>query len=93
MAHDEAARQRDTALWATVSANLGVVCRQKERLDSALIYYNEALDLLEGREYYSEQAQVLCGIALLYANQSRLDEGTAYGKRAVEAAAKSQDWI
>ena len=47
--------------------------------------------MLEGREYYSEQAQVLCGIALLYANQSRLDEGTAYGKRAVEAAAKSQD--
>lgn len=91
MAHDEAARQRDTALWATVSANLGVVCRQKEKLDSALIYYNEALDLLEGREYYSEQAQVLCGIVLLYANQSRLDEGTAYGKRAVEAAAKSQD--
>ena len=74
-----------------LSANLGVVCRQKEKLDSALIYYNEALDLLEGREYYSEQAQVLCGIALLYANQSRLDEGTAYGKRAVEAAAKSQD--
>lgn len=65
----------------------------KRKLDSALIYYNEALDLLEGREYYSEQAQVLCGIALLYANQSRLDEGIAYGKRAVEAAAKVRIWI
>ncbi|MCD8182361.1 MAG: tetratricopeptide repeat protein [Bacteroides sp.] len=91
MARHEARELKDTALWASSTASLGVVYRQKENPDSALICYNEALDLLEGRDDYSEQAQVLSSIAILYGTKSRLDESVAYGKRAVEAAAKSKD--
>lgn len=91
MARNEASRQRDTVAWAGASTSLGVTYRQKNNLDSALYCYNEALRLLDGREEYSEEAQVLGNIAILYANQTRFDEGILYAKRAVAAAAKSKD--
>ena len=48
MAHDEAARQRDTALWATVSANLGVVCRQKKDWTPRLFIITRLWTCLKG---------------------------------------------
>ena len=89
---DESARLKDTASLANSISSIGIIYRRKEMPDSALICYNQALLLLDRRDGdWDEKANLLGNISILYANTSRLDEGLVYGKRAVEAAAKSGD--
>lgn len=89
---DESARLKDTASWANSISSIGIIYRRKEMPDSALICYNQALQLLEHRDAdWDQKANLLGNISILYANTSRLDEGLVYGKRAVEAAEKCGD--
>lgn len=89
---DESIRLKDTVSLANSISSIGIIYRRKEMPDSALICYNQALQLLDSRDGdWDEKANLLGNISILYANASRLDEGLIYGKRAVEAAAKSGD--
>lgn len=81
----------DGVLTSTIFASLGVAYRRKEMSDSALVYYNKALDLLEGHEAFDERAHLLTSMAILYANTGRLKEGEYYALAAVEVAKKCDD--
>ena len=59
--------------------------------DSALYCYNRALQVLEENGDYDDRTHLLTSIAVLYANTSRLDEAAAYARRAMDAAAHSDD--
>ncbi|MDO4165271.1 MAG: tetratricopeptide repeat protein [Bacteroides sp.] len=77
---------------ANILASIGVIYRRKSLPDSALVYNNRALQLLEGTEAHDEQAYLLTNIAILYSHMSRLDEAESYARRAVEVAAGCEDW-
>lgn len=88
---NECRRLKDTTLLISVLSAMGVVYRQIEKPDSALICYNQALRLVEKRDDWSEKANLLANIAIFYGNNSRFEEGIFYAKRAVKAAAEGKD--
>ena len=75
----------------TTLTSLGVNYRRKDMPDSALIYYNRALEKLEGRKSYDERVHLLTNMAVLYANTSRLKEAENYVRAAVEESKKCDD--
>ena len=81
----------DNALQANILSALGVIYRRKAMPDSALVYYNQALDLLETSDAYDEKMSLLTHIAILYVSNSRLDEGEAYIRRAISLTDKCDD--
>lgn len=83
--------QCEDELLSTILTSIGVQYRRKAMPDSALVYYNRALELLENGTAYDEQAHLLTSMAILYANTSRLSEGELYARRAMEAAKKGED--
>ena len=76
---------------ASVLTSMGVAYRLREMPDSALHCYNQALDVLQGREMYDEETHLLTSIAVLYANTSRLEEAEQYAGRALQAADRCDD--
>lgn len=91
IARDESIRLKDTLALINSYSSLGVLYRRKDMPDSTLACYNRALELLENREDWDLQAMVLSSISIFYSNSYRLEESELYGRRAVEAAAKSGD--
>lgn len=91
-ARKEAKRLKsDDILMSSILTSLGVVYRRKEMPDSTLVYYNEALRLLENHEAYDERTHLLTSMAALYANTARLKEGEYYARAAVEASGQCDD--
>lgn len=76
---------------ASAYSSVGVIYRRKEMPDSALVCYNRAMELLEGRDAYDERTQLLTSIAVLYANTARLKEAEYYVRKALEVSEKSDD--
>lgn len=76
----------DSCFRATTLTSMGVSYRLQEKPDSALLCYNRALGLLQGRQVYDEETHLLTSIAILYANTSRLEEAMLYAERAMRAA-------
>ena len=92
LAYDEAGRLDYGAGYrASALTSIGVAYRLREMPDSALHYYNQALDMLQGREMYDEETHLLTSIAVLYANTSRLEEAEQYVDRALQAADRCND--
>lgn len=90
--YQEAVRLKsDMEIRATLLTSIGVAYRRKEMPDSALAYYNRALELLENSTAYDELAHLLTSIAVLYTQTARLAEGEAYARRGMEAARKCED--
>ena len=81
----------DKTLMSTILTSIGVTYRRKDMPDSALIYYNEALKLLENTAAYDEQTHLLTSMAVLYANVGRLPEAELYARRAMKVVRKSDD--
>lgn len=79
------------ATTVSILSSLGVNYRRKNMPDSALIYYNRALDLLERYEDYDERVYLLTNMAVLYAATARLDEAEKYIRTAVETSKKCED--
>lgn len=71
---------------AGMLASMGVCFRRMSMPDSALVYYNRALDLLDASrpDETGSRTQLLTNIAVLYANTSRMDEAEAYVRRVME---------
>lgn len=91
LARDESVRLKDTLSLINCFSSLGVIYRRKDMPDSTLLCYNRALELLENREEWDLKAQLLANMCIFYSASYRLEESVLYGKRAVEAAAKSGD--
>lgn len=81
----------EDAAIASILASTGVSFRRLNQTDSALVYYNKALDFLEGKEAYDEEVHVLTSIGVLYANTGRLKESENYLRHAVEVSRKCDD--
>ncbi len=88
---ESAAGMRDTTCLSTALTTIGLIYKRKGMPDSTLVYYKEALSLLESGSSYSELAALLCNISIFYINEERYEEGAAYGERAIEVARQIDD--
>lgn len=72
-------------------SDAGVMYRVDQKPDSALICYNEALDLMHSHGAEDEdEAHLLISIAILYINTNRMTAAVPYARRAVQLAEKSK---
>lgn len=88
----EAQRFNDTQpRIISILSSIGVAYRRKDMPDSALVYYNRALEMLEGYEAYDERVHLLTSMAVLYVNTARLKEAENYVRTAVKLSEKCED--
>jgi adenylate cyclase len=73
----------DNGVIGTASVNLGEIFLQKNKIDSALIYFNDALAAYQGDAHV---AYVLTNIGKAYALKGDLNQAISYNKRAVATA-------
>jgi len=81
----------DMLTVASVLSDMGVAYRITDRSDSALVCYRGALDILEEMDQPAEMASLLTSIAVLFANQGRLDDAIPYARRAFSCSRRSDD--
>lgn len=86
-----AEKSADTMACVNALSDLGVAYRVSQRPDSAIICYNRALELLEGKDAPDMEASILTSIAVLFANQGRFDEAVSYAGRGFEKAIMTDD--
>ncbi len=84
-------RRGDRVAEAVALTNQGVAYRITEHADSALYCYQRALTLARQSGDKSELSHVLCSIAILYANTSRVAEAERYARWAARTAHASRD--
>lgn len=84
-------RRGDRVAEAVALTNQGVAYRITEHADSALYCYQQALALAQQSGDKSELSHVLCSIAILYANTSRVAEAERYARWATRTAHASRD--
>lgn len=87
----EAVRLGHDEISTLVSSSLGVIYRRKEMPDSALYYYNRALEFAEHQNDFATVANLYTNIAVLYSATSRLSEAIPYAEKAVGFSLKGND--
>lgn len=87
----EAVRLGHDEIFTLVSSSLGVIYRRKEMPDSALYYYNRALEFAEHQNDFATIANLYTNIAVLYSATSRLSETIPYAEKAVGFSLKGND--
>lgn len=87
----EAVRLGHDEVATLVSSSLGVVYRRKEMPDSALYYYNKALEFSEKQDDFATTANLYTNIAVLYSAIPRLAEALSYAEKSVEISLKGDD--
>lgn len=87
----EISRQADDPdLLIQSLSDAGVMYRVNQNPDSALICYNEALDLMRSHGAEADdEAHLLISIAILFINTNRMTSAVPYARRAVQLAEKS----
>lgn len=86
-----AEKAADPLLCVNALSDLGVAYRVNQQPDSALIYYNKALSMAQGKEMPDMEANILTSIAVLFANQGRFAEAVAFAERGVEKSRQTDD--
>ena len=86
-----AEKAADPLLCVNALSDLGVAYRVNQQPDSALIYYNKALSMAQGKEMPGMEANILTSIAVLFANQGRFAEAVTFAERGVEKARQTDD--
>lgn len=86
-----AEKAADPLLCVNALSDLGVAYRVNQQSDSALIYYNKALSMAQGKEMPDMEANILTSIAVLFANQGRFAEAVTFAERGVEKARQTDD--
>ena len=81
----------DTMACVNALSDLGVAYRVSQQPDSALICYNRALAMLEGRDAPDLEANILTSIAVLFANQGRFEEAVPFAEKGLEKARLTDD--
>lgn len=81
----------DRQILSTAYTTLGIVCRRFMQPDTALFYYNKALQIVKKERLYSEEANLLGNIAVLYSNQNRHEYALNYARQSVTVADRSGD--
>lgn len=87
----EAVRLGHDEISTLVSSSLGVIYRRKEMPDSALYYYNRALEFAEHQNDFATITNLYTNIAVLYSATSRLSEAIPYAEKAVGFSLKGND--
>ena len=87
----EAVRLGHDEISTLVSSSLGVIYRRKEMPDSALYYYNRALEFAEHQNDFATIANLYTNIAVLYSATSRLSEAIPDAEKAVGFSLKGND--
>lgn len=87
----EAVRLGHDEISTLVSSSLGVIYRRREMPDSALYYYNRALEFAEHQNDFATIANLYTNIAVLYSATSRLSEAIPYAEKAVGFSLKGND--
>lgn len=88
---ESATAARDSATLASALSDRGICYRLSQKPDSALMYYNEALSILEKIDAPVEEAYLLTSVAVLYANLGRTDEAAKFGRRAFAIAKRTDE--
>lgn len=81
----------DTMACVNALSDLGVAYRVSQYPDSAIICYNRALEMLNGKNAPDMEASILTSIAVLFANQGRYDEAVAYAEKGFEKSLLTDD--
>lgn len=82
----------DSLLLADILSDMGVVYRVSQKPDSALLCYNEALDIMQRCDAPPrDQAMLLTTIAIFYANARRHGDAVSFARRAMAMAEASRD--
>lgn len=81
----------DTMACVNALSDLGVAYRVSQRPDSAIICYNRALDMLDGKNAPDMEASILTSIAVLFANLGRYDEAVTYAEKGFEKSLLTDD--
>lgn len=81
----------DTMACVNALSDLGVAYRVSQYPDSAIICYNRALEMLNGKNVPDMEASILTSIAVLFANQGRYDEAVAYAEKGFEKSLLTDD--
>lgn len=92
-AYSEAVRVGSSPVMISdILAAAGLDWKRKSEPDSALFYYNKALEVLEGLDgVSSSRSHVLTNIAILYATNSRMDEAQDIVGEAVDESLRGDD--
>lgn len=91
MAASLAEKAADPLLCVNALSDLGVAYRVNQQPDSALIYYNKALSMAQGKEMPDMEANILTSIAVLFANQGRFAEAVTFAEKGVEKSRQTDD--
>ncbi len=86
-----ASEARDSLTLANALSDMGVVYRVSEHPDTALLFYNKALDIFNKIDAPAETAHLLTSIAILFTNQGRIKEAIPYAQRAFKTATESDN--
>lgn len=82
----------DATVISSLLAAAGLDWKRKSESDSALFYYNRALEVLDGHEGVSSaRSHVLTNIAILYASNARMDEAQSIIGEAVDESMAGDD--
>ncbi len=81
----------DTTACVNALSDLGVTYRVNQQTDSALICYKQALAMLQSSDSPDLEASILTSIAVLFANQARLDEAISFAEKGLEKARLTDD--
>lgn len=81
----------DTMACVNALSDLGVAYRVSQYPDSAIICYNRALEMLDGKNAPDMEASILTSIAVLFANQGRYDEAVTYAEKGFDKSLLTDD--
>lgn len=81
----------DTMACVNALSDLGVAYRVSQYPDSAIICYNCALEMLNGKNAPDMEASILTSIAVLFANQGRYDEAVTYAEKGFDKSLLTDD--
>ncbi len=81
----------DLEALADAYSTLGVIYRRRQLPDSALVYYQKALEVAEELKSDEWLANIYNNLAVFYANSKRLDEALVYIKKAIYHVEKTED--
>lgn len=81
----------DTMACVNALSDLGVAYRVSQYPDSAIICYNRALEMLNGKNAPDMEASILTSIAVLFANQGRYDEAVTYAEKGFDKSLLTDD--
>jgi len=81
------AKSEDTKLYSEILYELGVICKEQEKLTKAMKYFKDALNNTESSNY---ESYIYSELALLYASQGSFSHALEYFEKANNLISEAQ---